>query len=581
MSTPSEFELDLDLQLLPAWARQSSTENRYAKFEGGPDTDRPGRRGDRFDRRDRPPRRREGGGGPGGPGGLGGRGPGRPGGRPFPGRRDDRFEHPAPPREPEIPLPDIDVAFIPEEIGVESLSRQIRLTGRAYPLFDIAQLVLQKPERFHVVLAVQNGPDGKPVQPLLVCSLDDSLWLNQDELAAHVLRNHFATFYQTEKVATEPPKGKYTLVAQCGMSGVILGPPNLHDYQEKLRKVHVERFSRMPFEAFKARVKMVKDEAVVKQWIDEQSWKVEYVALNVPEPVKFTNRDEVEKHFRENFLPSLVKPVETFRFAAGSAKRVMAPTLQTLLRRAQDDQRRFPLRLATVLSQQFGGFGLQFFKVNKTVTHVCVARPHYLDIATTIVSDGVRRIVDFINSHPGCTRKKLLEALAPTPPPAPTPVTPPVEKVEPVAAPTAEGPAPAAPAAPAMPPAPVPTAEQTAVITDLHWLIHQGHVIEFTTGRMEMAKQPLPKPPKPTPPPAKPVAAPAPAAASPPAPETPEPEPAATPAPVEASPSPAAAPTATPVTPPAETAPAAVVPTEPVATPVEAAPAAPPAAVVD
>jgi hypothetical protein len=224
MSTPSEFELDLDLQLLPAWARQSSTENRYAKFEGGPDTDRPGRRGDRFDHRDRPPRRREGGGGP------GGRGPGRPGGRPFPGRRDDRFERPAPPREPEIPLPDIDVAFIPEEIGVESLSRQIRLTGRAYPLFDIAQLVLQKPERFHVVLAVAKGPDGKPVQPLLVCSLDDSLWLNQDELAAHVLRNHFATFYQTEKVATEPPKGKYTLVAQCGMSSVILGPPNLHDY---------------------------------------------------------------------------------------------------------------------------------------------------------------------------------------------------------------------------------------------------------------------------------------------------------------------------------------------------------------
>jgi hypothetical protein len=42
-----------------------------------------------------------------------------------------------------------------------------------------------------------------------------------------------------------------------------------------------------------------------------------------------------------------------------------------------------------------------------------------------------------------------------------------------------------------------PTAEQTAVIADLHWLIHQGHVLEFADGRMETAKKPVPKPPKP------------------------------------------------------------------------------------
>jgi hypothetical protein len=43
-----------------------------------------------------------------------------------------------------------------------------------------------------------------------------------------------------------------------------------------------------------------------------------------------------------------------------------------------------------------------------------------------------------------------------------------------------------------------PTPEQTAVIADLHWLIHEGHVIEFANGRIETAKKPIPKPPKPT-----------------------------------------------------------------------------------
>ena len=51
-----------------------------------------------------------------------------------------------------------------------------------------------------------------------------------------------------------------------------------------------------------------------------------------------------------------------------------------------------------------------------------------------------------------------------------------------------------APAKPVVPVAPEPTPEQTAVMVDLHWLIHQGAVLEFADGRMETAKKPAPKP---------------------------------------------------------------------------------------
>jgi len=74
-----------------------------------------------------------------------------------------------------------------------------------------------------------------------------------------------------------------------------------------------------------------------------------------------------------------------------------------------------------VLSQQFASHGLQFFKVNRAITHVSVARPHFLDMDLTPVSDGVRRIVEYINAHPKCARRKLVETLAPAAPqPAPT-----------------------------------------------------------------------------------------------------------------------------------------------------------------
>ena len=34
--------------------------------------------------------------------------------------------------------------------------------------------------------------------------------------------------------------------------------------------------------------------------------------------------------------------------------------------------------------------------------------------------------------------------------------------------------------------------ERTAVLSDLHWLVHQGHVIEYANGQMEVAPKPQP-----------------------------------------------------------------------------------------
>lgn len=481
-SKPPESELDLDLHFLPAWAQKPADINPYAKYKGE-DTDPRDRdqrgRGDHRPRRDdrggRGPRRDGPGGSPAGrPGGRpqgfqGDRGPGNRGPR-RPDQRDFRE-----PRETPPPLPDIDLEFLPEEKGVESLARQIKLTGRAYPLFEIAFLVLKKPERYHVVFSVVNK-DGKPINPLFVCGLDDTLWLSEQEAVEYVLGKHFATFYQSEKLATDPPKGTYTFVAQCGLSGTILGPPNNHDYQNKIRKLHAERFARMPFETYKARIKIVKEEATVKKWLEDQSWKTEYIALNVPEPVRLATREEVEKHFRETHLPNVIKTVETQTLSGVAAQALPSRQMQVLLRRTWDDQMRFPLKIVTVLSQQFARHGLQFFKVNKTVTHVAVARPRYLDQAATPVSEGVKKIVDFVEATPRCTRRKLIEAFAPG-------SIPPKDAAPPSA--TAE----------VVPPTP----EMAALISDLHWLIHQGHVIEFANGIMENAKKPPTKPERPQP----------------------------------------------------------------------------------
>jgi hypothetical protein len=487
MSQQPDTELDLELQLLPAWAKQSTDTNRFAHIRGDEEAGGGARKG-RGDRSfgDRPPRRDGPGGGPrrSGPGGPGGPrrdspggprrdGPGGPRSGPFRGSRDRDDRRDEPRREAPAPLPDFDVNLMPEEKGVEGLARQIKLTGRAYPIFDIAHLILKKPDRFTITFSVIKT--GETVAaPLFLCSLDDTLWLSEAEVTAHLLNRHFNTFYSTEKIAGDAPKGTYTFVAQCGMSGLVLGPPNYHDYQTKLHKLHTERFSRMPFEMFKARVKIVRDEAVVKQWVEESSFKTEFTALNIPDAVKFNTRAEVEAHFKATHLPNLFKSVASHTLLGANVGQ-SSPVIRRIFNLVVEDQVRFPLKLVNTLCTQFSRHGLQFFKVNKTITHVSVARPTFLDMEATPVSPNLRKLIECIDATPKCTRRKLLETLAP----APTVIV--------IPAPV-EG-------QPATPPAvPEPTAEQSAIGSDLHWLIHQGHVIEFANGLIETAKRPLPKP---------------------------------------------------------------------------------------
>lgn len=497
MNINPETDLDLEKLFLPAWAVESaSTAKRFAKYTGEESYERADRR-----RGERPGGRVQPGAGEPGEPKRGGRGPARERGprearrrraetrakesaaereprgrgrREAGGPRAARGERPA---APPAPLPELQVRMLPDAASVERLARQIRATGRAYPLFEIAKLILESPARYQVELRVQKKPDGSVAQPLFVCALDDTPWLTEAEAVAHVLKRHFQTFYQAERTPVDPPKGTYTFVAQCGLSGEILGPPNYHDYQNRVRKLHAEKFARMPLEAYKARIKIIRDPEIVKQWIEEQSYRTEYVCLNVPEPLRLPSREAVEQHFREVHQPNLIRSVETHVLSGTAARGVRSPELARLIRHTLDTQQRFPLQVATVLSQQFAAAGLHFFKVNRTVTHVWGARPTYLDLDSTPVSQGVRRIVEFVRAHPQCTRRQILDALAPAPVSS--------------APPPAEG--------TAFPPLAEPTPEQTAVIADLHWLIHQGHLIEFANGTIEATRKPSPKPAKPAP----------------------------------------------------------------------------------
>ena len=628
----SNIGIDLTQMFRPAWTTETTdTSARLAaKFDEG---DRPERRGgdrgrDRHQVRDsRGPRPERGAGGLSGPGGprpegrregpgQGGRsgGPrreGRPSGRDRNdrgGSRDREERRPEPATKPL--LEGWNLQLIPEAPAIEGIAKQIRSRAKAYPLFELARLIVQLSDRYSVKLAA----DPEKTAELFRAKLDDSLWTSRKEAVNHLLSKHLGKFYRSTSVTTEAPKGAFAVVAQCGMSGILLGPPNHHEYTTRLIALHSSRFKNMPFEIYKSRIRMMRDEALIEQWKTEQSTKTIYIPLTpgeapteeVPTAAPETPASEIDStlpaaevvsteetvtveeiaeevpgemapevpaepavepfeaastpstdeipegtetaapssseetaaevpsetsegglsleqanaHFHEHHAANEVESVGKEIMLEGRvALHGSTPLLRELLLKNLQEMDHFPLPLAQIVGKELTNRGLQLFKSHKKIINVSVARPRYLDRETSVIGEGFRSILEYLEAHPKQHRDKQWAALlalrtetsasASADPTAS--ITPEVEPAaitsEAVASVEANDPSvaveqttearkekAAAQSAPTIDEETLKRREQ-ALGTDLLWLLHQGHVIDFAMGNLQAATRPVPKTP--------------------------------------------------------------------------------------
>ena len=386
------------------------------------------------------------------------------------GKNPDGFRHaerskPAPP--PPNPFPWLRIAFTATAPAVETVVQQVRLTGKTFSLFDIARILLRNPASFTIDLtSAPKQPEG----PFYVVDDDRSVWLAREAAVRHLLRKKREELYRAETVETEPPKGNFPVVAVCGMSGVLLGPPNHHDFERRLRDLHRERFSRMDFETLRARLKMERDPAVIEKWRSEASKTVEYYPREGESPEKLTDLAAVERHFAEHHAAAHIKFVDLAAVPGDPKTTAVDPALAPLLNHARGEEERFPLRLAQSLSRALSAAGLRFHKSANRTTLVSASRPRHLNLEETPVSDSVRKIIETIRGKKSIRRGQLLDLLVP------------------VSVPTANS----AEASPATAPDPA----REAMVNDLLWLTHEGYVIEYSDGRLESVPPPK-NPPKP------------------------------------------------------------------------------------
>ena len=159
-------------------------------------------------------------------------------------------------------------------------------------MIDLAKMILASRERYRIQFksdATKNGPK------FFQCKSDGSTWLSRDEAVAHVLKSNevLEDYYSLEEVDIGEPRGNFAVIALCGMSGEILGPPNHHEYQMNVARLHAARFSSMPLERFKSRITMAKDEETIEKWKQQVSKALHYRLKSETESEANTQESEI------------------------------------------------------------------------------------------------------------------------------------------------------------------------------------------------------------------------------------------------------------------------------------------------
>jgi sugar phosphate isomerase/epimerase len=452
---------------------------------------------------------------------------------------------------------------------------------RAYALFDLTRLVLNKPERHVVKLSRKPAADGSRT-PLFLVIPSEAPFLSMDEATRYVFRRHGNLIFREVKRQIEPPKGNFQFVNRCGFTGELLGPSNYHGYTNRLIFHHKQRLAHVPFEDFKARIQTVRDEEAVKKWVESMSVIVEYECIldrpatsestpataeppkehtspdkqatsaeptmapqtpvgtessqpqpeealaaiepkqpegepqqKQPEPPKtsaapaptgkiFATREELEKHVIANHLSKFITSAPEVRVSGQASRRIEQGGIIEAIRLAWEAEHKFPLKTANELRPRLRREGFHFFKHHKEVTYISIIKPKRFESLIGL-TDSVLRLVTFLRENDGIHRKKLIEKFFASPTPAPDAVAA-VPEVTSEA--TANVPAPETGGTTSAATIPIPIAEpnrQSAIgnrqseedrlLADLHYLIMEGYVVEFSNGRLWALPDKPPQPP--------------------------------------------------------------------------------------
>ena len=381
MDTVETLKLDLgSFDFTPAWAKSEpkvvvgKTRNERPQADARSFGD-----GRKFDRKDgdRPKRRNFG-----------------DGGKPFV-RKDRPLDRPKP--------LDAEVKVLPETKALGTIMRKLQQDTHAYKLKDLAYFFLDNPSS--VLLKVSpraaSGSETAQAAPVFFqCKACGYASVDREEAVAHILNVHLADYYDSREVDCEPPKGNFNCVAKCGLSGVLLGPPNIHEFNAVVKEMLRTRYPEMSESEYRGRIVMVRDADAIEEWRKGAVKKTVFVAKGAGEGAPELSREQAEGEMRATILASLLDQPKHLMITADVAMKSPYRPLQWLVRDALESERRAPYAMCFALRGAFHNRKMNFFRANDARGPEFVTSVAYKAFDAEHAIPELARVAKFIAARP-------------------------------------------------------------------------------------------------------------------------------------------------------------------------------------
>jgi hypothetical protein len=191
---------------------------------------------------------------------------------------------------------------------------------------------------------------------------------------------------------------------------------------------------------------------VVEQWKEEARNISTFTTLREATPLTFGNVAEAERHFRQNYLPGLVRTAGESIIDGVASRQMPDRVLRRLIETAWSRETRSPSQMMQELAKNFRETGLHIFRQRRGMLFVSPIRVRPFAHDQTGVSSQVKAILETLTQNPRANRKELADKLLSD-------------------APAAES-----------------ESRKLGLASDLHWLIREGYVIEFNDGSLDLPR---------------------------------------------------------------------------------------------
>ena len=349
-----------------------------------------------------------------------------------------------------------EISFFPSADTFKAIAANLRETKRTHELFELARIILEKPERFLVRTSLPTeAVEAGTVYH--ISKLDHYAGLSHEETIDHLIAKCSKRLYKVEEIDAEPPTGNFTSICKCGITGALLGPKNYHRHAEIVREHHTRNLSNVSFAKFEAKIESVQDPEVVNEWLEGMKKIRRYSLLQdrSDSADAFDSLEALRKHLSLHRATELLRAGTKAEFSGRLLSEMPENKLRKDILNALESQRRFPLETSLAMLGRFRSSGFHHFKKGKKgIAYVAYVKrkrrkPHEK------FSPSLESLLSFVEKNPLTEKATLAEkhlGLI-------------VEKQEEGEKESPE--------------------EIKQLVRDLRWLVREGYVTEYADGKLE------------------------------------------------------------------------------------------------